>query len=114
MRSEPGRSPDRRGLSNPAGFRRRVEKLTDRTVPDAAIHGRPGYHRSHGETTKRAPEASVFTCHNLHKAGWGRRPMRTDSVRVDVPDRCDGLHRCGDDDLLTDRHPVSPGVEHAT
>jgi hypothetical protein len=29
MRSEPGRSPDRRGLSNLAGFRRRVEKLTD-------------------------------------------------------------------------------------
>ncbi len=47
-----------------------MEKLTDLTVPDAAIHGRPGYHTSHGEITKRAPEASVFSSTIPRYAGW--------------------------------------------
>jgi len=35
-------------------------------------------------------------------------------VGLYVPDRWDGISRLGDDDLLVGRHPVSPGVEHAT
>lgn len=91
-----------------------MEKLTDLIVPDAAIHGRPGYHTSHGEITKRAPEASVFSSTIPRYAGWSWGPQRSDLVRVDVPDWWDGDSRHGDDDLLHDRRPASPGVEHAT
>src|SRR5689334_17816156 len=86
MRSDPGRSLDRRGLSNRAGFRRPEEKLTDRTVPDAAIPGGPGYHTSHGEVTKCAPEASVFSGQDSHAAGWGGSKRGSDPVGPDVPD----------------------------
>jgi hypothetical protein len=42
------------------------------TVPDIAIIGGLGYRMSYGETTKRAPESSVFNHQRSHKVRWGR------------------------------------------
>jgi hypothetical protein len=42
------------------------------TVPDVAIIDGPGYRMSYGETTKRAPESSVFSHQRSHEVRWGR------------------------------------------
>ena len=79
MRSDPGRSLDRRGLSDRAGFRRHGVKLTDLTVPDVAITVGPGYRLFHGETTKRAPEASVLSSQHSRESRMG---LGADAIRT--------------------------------
>jgi hypothetical protein len=49
------------------------------TVPDIAIIDGPGYRRSYGEATKRAPEASVL---KRHRSREGRMGLGVYAIRT--------------------------------
>jgi hypothetical protein len=60
------------------------EKLMVLTVPDVAIIDGPGYRMSYGETTKRAPESSVFKLPTLPTSQMGPGVSRSELASLDV------------------------------
>lgn len=81
--------------------------------PGATIQREPGYCRIYGETTKHAPEASVFTVTMPSKSGWDRGRSRSEWVRLDVPHSWMRQDAFGAGRSSTTQPPASPGVERA-